>query len=161
MGYYQMCNILLDSGCQNTLISEKCAQRLNLIWIPSKIFVSGLGNIKTGVTRGKIEIEVRSIHSDDKFYMQAYIFNNLTSKLSCTKLSINCCDEIKNIPLADNKFNIPKEIYIIIGFDYFFPLMRKGSIWQNGKLLAQNTAFGWGILINHCGYFGKLKILNL
>ncbi|XP_046803815.1 uncharacterized protein LOC111689370 [Lucilia cuprina] len=51
MGYYQSCNILLDSGCQNTLISEKCAQRLSLVRSPSKIYVSGLANMKAGATR--------------------------------------------------------------------------------------------------------------
>ncbi|KAI8119872.1 hypothetical protein CVS40_8789 [Lucilia cuprina] len=143
MGYYQSCNILLDSGCQNTLISEKCAQRLTLVRSPSKIYVSYLANMKAGATRGKVQLEVKSVHSEEIFFMQAHVFNNLTSKLPCTNLIFNFWDDLKNLPLADNKFYIPKYIDIIIGFDYFFSFIKEGSIWKNGNLVAQNTAFGW------------------
>lgn len=160
MGYYQTCNILLDSGCQNTLISEKCAQRLMLVRKPTRIFVNALGNSKAGTTRGTVQLEIQSIHGNETIYIRAYIFHNLTSQLPCTKLTITCWDEIKTLPLADNKFNSPKDIDILIGFDYFFSLIREGTIFKDGDVLAQNTAFGW-VICSGCTMDESVTVCNI
>lgn len=145
LGFYQNCNVLLDSGCQNTLISENCVQRLGVSRSPGKLFLSGLGNNKAGVTRGTVELQIKSMHSEEKVSMLAHIFSNLTSNIPSSKLSIQHWNEIKHLPLADKEFDTPKTIDILIGYDYFFSLIRYGRIFKNRKLLAQNTAFGWVI----------------
>ncbi|XP_075162693.1 uncharacterized protein LOC142235322 [Haematobia irritans] len=145
IGFYQNCYILLDSGCQNTLISEKCVQRLGLSRKPSKIFVGGLGNNHAGATKGIVDLQLKSPHSNECMYIRAHIFNCLTTKLPSTPININYWEDIKNLPLANDDFNTPKDIDILIGFEYFFSLIRDGQIIKGNNLLAQNTAFGWVI----------------
>ncbi|XP_046811150.1 uncharacterized protein LOC111689777 [Lucilia cuprina] len=127
--------------------------------MPNKIFVSGLGNNKAGATRGAVKLEVKSVYEDETIHMLAHIFTKLTSKLPCVNLKINCWDEIKDLPLADNKFYIPKEIDILIGFDYFFSLIREGRILKDGNLLAQNTSFGW-VICSGCTMEESVTVCN-
>lgn len=143
VGCFQRCNVLLDSGCQNTLISEKCIQRLGIPRLPSKIFVSGLGNIKAGATKGFVKLQTKSCYDTQSITCLAHVFKNLTTRLPQTKIHFKYWDDIKSIPLADPRFDTPKEIDIIIGNDYFFNLISDGKIVKGEQLIAQNSIFGY------------------
>ena len=101
--------------------------------------MSGLGNNKGGVIKSNVELKVKSVLSSDNVSMLAHIFNNLTYKLPCAQVTINYWVEIKNLPLAAKKFDTPKDIDILVRFDYFFSLIREGKIIRDVNLLAENT----------------------
>ena len=46
--------------------------------------------------------------------------------------------------LADPKFSSPNKVHILIGNELFFEILKAGKIRTgDGKLLLQNTAFGY------------------
>lgn len=143
MGNFQKCSVLLDSGSQNTLITESLVQRLGLPRKAGKIYIQGVGDLKAGASKGIVHLEVVGIHSTELIAIQGYVFKKLTSQLPNTPVSISYWDEIKHLPLADPHFDTPKHIDILVGSDYFFTLLRNGQIKKNDYVIAQNTALGW------------------
>ncbi|GFT34291.1 integrase catalytic domain-containing protein [Trichonephila clavipes] len=48
------------------------------------------------------------------------------------------------VPLADDKFNIPDRIDMLLGAEIFYELLRPGKYYcDNLHLVLQNTVFGW------------------
>ena len=85
-------NILLDFGCQNTVISESCVNRLGLLRSPSKIFINGFGStgswkVEAGTTRGMVNLIMRSLHNSERIEINAHIFKKLTSNLPPIELN--------------------------------------------------------------------------
>lgn len=54
---------------------------------------------------------------------------------------------MKNLSLADPTFDTPKNIDILVGYNYFFSLLRDGRVIKDSRLLAQNTIFGFVFVV--------------
>ncbi|GFW58738.1 DUF1758 domain-containing protein [Trichonephila clavipes] len=50
----------------------------------------------------------------------------------------------KFVPLADDKFNIPDRIDMLLGAEIFYELLKPGKFYcDNSHLVLQNTVFGY------------------
>ncbi|GFX50283.1 DUF1758 domain-containing protein [Trichonephila clavipes] len=56
------------------------------------------------------------------------------------------------VPLADDKFNIPDRIDMLLGAEIFYELLKPGKFYcDNSHLVLQNTVFGYVVSgsVNH------------
>jgi hypothetical protein len=120
--YYvpQLCRALLDSGAQETLITESCIQKLGLRRDHAKFPITGLNKFKANTTRGKAALNLYC----EQDYLQ----------------STN--DIYRSIKLADPSFHQPNKIHLLLSCDVMFAMIKNGKI-QCGNVIAQNTTFGW------------------
>ena len=90
----------------------------------------------------------RSIHSNTtSISVQCYILSQLTSWLPHTTLSRTSWPHSTTINLADPTYFEPGPIDIILGADAYGSFIRPRIFRQpSGKLIAQETLFGWIIL---------------
>jgi Protein of unknown function (DUF1759)/Putative peptidase (DUF1758) len=116
---------LIDSGAQNSMITENGAQLLKLPYQKSKLLINGIEN-KSGVSvKHKINVII-SPHFSSNFEtsVEAHILNKLTSnlpgKIQEDKL------KWKNLMLADPTYNIPGPIDIILGADIYHDIIKYG-----------------------------------
>ncbi|GBL78744.1 hypothetical protein AVEN_145722-1 [Araneus ventricosus] len=76
--------------------------------------------------------------------ISALILNILTASLPSQELKLEDFPHLANINLADPSFNLPGQIDLIIGADYFFSILLPGQVVDSrSKLIAQNSIFGF------------------
>lgn len=143
----QQCRVLLDSGSQRSFITESCMQRLMLKRRNAKLSVSGIGDSKSGYTKGIVSLIVTPrINDTPCLQIEALILPKLTSKQPPTTfapLDMSFCNKYE---LADPNFYQTAEIDILIGSDYFFGLLENGKILgDQSRPTMQKTVFGWVI----------------
>uniref|UniRef100_A0A1B0GL56 CCHC-type domain-containing protein n=2 Tax=Lutzomyia longipalpis TaxID=7200 RepID=A0A1B0GL56_LUTLO len=145
-GNRQLCRILLDSGGECTLISESCAQRLNLQREQVNIRVSGAAQTTVGYTSGLVSFNMHSVsHPVESIHVNALTMNNLTSNLPSSRIvNANKWKHIRCLRLADPHFDVPAGIDIILGVEYAEDIKMQNIIkGEAGTPVAQETIFGW------------------
>ncbi|XP_043267664.1 uncharacterized protein [Venturia canescens] len=138
--------MLLDSGSELSLISDKLVQRLKLRRESSSISIIGIGGISSGHTRGMVSCTLRSINTTDSLLIKAFIIPKLMPTLPSFSISHPHWPHLQGIPLADPDFSVPDTVDLILGADAYGKLVRsqirRGSPEEP---IAQNTIFGWAI----------------
>jgi hypothetical protein len=143
-GVIQPCRALLDSGSQASLISEACVQRLGLQRSRSNVTISGIGQSGSGNSRGKVKLVIYSRVSDFSIDVDALILPKLTSDMPSMFTDVKNWEFLKHIKLADESFNKPGPIDLIIGADIYEEVVTDGKITsRSGIPTARHTEFGW------------------
>ncbi|XP_068158224.1 uncharacterized protein [Drosophila tropicalis] len=88
------CRILLDSASDLSFISERCVQTLGLARSPFRVVISGISDVKAGITRGKI-----------------------TSPLARENIDASSLSVFKGYQMADPDFRTNASIDILLGND--------------------------------------------
>lgn len=143
-GDQQTCRVLIDQGSECTLISEACAQRLNLRRHNARLAIKGTGQANVGYTKGAIDLNVSSRYDKhQKIAVKAYILDKLTSKLPGRTITLDEMKHIEGLTLADPQFNHPAKIDIILGMEYAWEINLPDKRSAPGYPIAQLTIFGW------------------
>ncbi|XP_050294294.1 uncharacterized protein LOC126734640 [Anthonomus grandis grandis] len=142
------CNALLDSASQSNLMSQSLSEKLNLTYEKVNMPLSGVGQIETNII-GKTKTCIKSRFNDFQARLQFLIIPKVTEKLPLIGFDKSQIKYPKNLNLADEKFNIPKEIDLLIEAEIFFDLLKEGrmKLGTVGPVL-QETYFGWIITGN-------------
>ncbi|XP_073820134.1 uncharacterized protein [Musca autumnalis] len=143
---------IIDKGSQLTSISEEAAQILGLPRVKNHTVIHGLGNTPVGVSKHKLEIEIKPrFLSNDFFRTEALVLPTVMSAQPEESFDINM-EEWKNYSLADPLFNKSDRVDLIIGGDLYAEIMEDGQRKDKGPF-AQKTKLGWILS-------GKVKLKN-
>ncbi|XP_059622191.1 uncharacterized protein LOC132265511 [Phlebotomus argentipes] len=143
-GVQQDCRVLIDQGSECTLITEACAQRLNLQRTHARLAIKGTGQSNVGQTRGAMDLHIGSRYdAEKKISVKAFILDKLTSNLPGQPISTNGMKHIEGLQLADPEFNRPSKIDIILGMEYAWEINLPDKRSAPGCPIAQLTIFGW------------------
>lgn len=137
--------ILLDPGSELSFITEKVVQKLRLTRKKASIPLIGIGALKSGRTRGVVEVILSAVNDKSIFCtLQAFILPCLTCKIPTFTVNLDSISSIKNLRLADPDFNRPGSIDMIIGSDSYSKIILPETIpATSSSPLAQLTIFGW------------------
>ena len=85
----------------------------------------------------------QSRYSDAKIVVNAYILRAISGRLPAEVIDVTKWNQLDSLQLADDQFNCPKNVEILLGADYFFKVLKPDKL----KLIAgypslQNTMFG-------------------
>lgn len=145
-GYWVIVRAFLDGGSQSCVITESCVKRLNLRKTSCDLPVSGIGDISAGTCQKEAKLELKSC-MDSSFHLEidVVIMKKISTDLPNRKFDISNWSYIKDLKLADPKFNEPGKIDILIGAEYYLSLMRNDEqiCGPVGYPIAQSTVFGW------------------
>jgi hypothetical protein len=143
-GQYIPCRALLDSASQSHCITERCVQRLKLSRIQTHAFIQGISNVNTAAHHS-VSIYLRSRHSDWHTTLDCAILSNITGTTPSTKLDTTNWKLPKDIKLADEQFDQPGSIDLLIGAD-IYEILRSGRHTRSSNLpVLQETVLGWTI----------------
>jgi hypothetical protein len=141
-GQYISCRALLDSGAQVSFITEKCVQRLKLSRSQTDTSIQGINNVNTA-THHSVCIHLRSRVTGWHSSLTCAVLPNITSNLPATKLDTSNWKLPIEIQYADETFNKPGPIDLLIGADLFYEVMLPNRRTQPGHPVLQETVFGW------------------
>ncbi|GFW56013.1 uncharacterized protein TNCV_374191 [Trichonephila clavipes] len=141
-GKMQEVRALLDGGSTSNFISQQCMNRLNLKREKINILVSGLNNseltIKSRVN-ATIANRGNSYETNEDFFVVPRITDMIPSQPFNVSLG-----NFSREKLADENFNIPGNIDLLLGAEIFYEILLPGQTnLLNTKLIFQNTVFGY------------------
>jgi hypothetical protein len=142
-GQYEPCRALLDSASQSHFITERCAQRLRLMKTQTHSSTKGISNVNTA-THHSVSIELRSRHTGWHTTLDCDILSNITGKTPSIHLDTSTWKIPTDIKLADEQFDQPGGIDLLIGAELFYDILRSGRCTRPGHYpVLQETILGW------------------
>lgn len=139
-GKYQQFRALIDSGAQNSLITERCAQNLSLSRKTTNINISGISGHHFKA-KGIVNLTVESIHdSSNTISVSALVVSKLPDiePVRCEATLQEC----QYLPLADPN-STETTCDLLLGADICFKILQPGQQVMKSGVIAQNTIFGW------------------
>ncbi|KAF2882271.1 hypothetical protein ILUMI_23891 [Ignelater luminosus] len=144
-GNPHICNCLLDNGSQPNFVTSNLVRNLELDEIPVNISINGVSNVVANV-RSKWNVRLASMHNNFNLKLSCYVLLMITGCLPNVKVNISDWKLPDNVSLANPKFNIPKQIGLLIGASHFWKIDRAGIIHLGkGMPVLQNTEFGYTV----------------
>ena len=140
---YVPCRVLLDSASQLSFISEKCVQRLRLPRTQTPVAIQGINNVNTA-THHSVFIHLRSRHTNWHTTLNCAVLSNITGTTPSHQLDTISWNLPKDIRMADEHFDRPGGIDILLGADVFFEILQSGRRTRPGNYpVLQETVLGW------------------
>lgn len=139
---YIPCRVLLDSGSQMNFITERYVQILRLSKSQTPVHVQGINNVNTS-THYSVPIHLRSRISDWHATTTCAVLPTITGTTPVSTLDIQSWNIPTNIKLADENFNKPGPIDMLIGADLFYEMLLPDNKTRPGFPVVQNTVLGW------------------
>ncbi|XP_036335364.1 uncharacterized protein LOC118745796 [Rhagoletis pomonella] len=141
-GEYVTLRALIDQGSQKTTISEEAAQTVHLPKRREVTELQGLGNTTVGVSKFKVNIEIRlRFLSNEVYNVEALILPKLASAQPDKTFKWDI-EQWRNYTLADPNFNRSDRIDVVIGGDVYADILEEG-IFKEDRILGQATKLGW------------------
>jgi hypothetical protein len=147
-GTYRDVRVLLDSGSQCCLITEKCVARLGLTKHKSSKTVYGIGTENINVTTGEITCTIKPKFSDKpRIEISSLILKSITGNLPSQNISSDVLKKYTNIRLADPDFYKSRPVDMLLGAELFNEVVDGNKISFDKNLpSAYSTIFGWVLL---------------
>lgn len=129
-GVSHVVRCLIDNGSQNHFITSRCCERLSLLLHQPEtpISVHGFGG---GVNRvqGVTELQFSSrFDLNEVFRIQPLVVNNITNSLPTSSIDMSVMSYLASVPLADDTFQVPGEVELLIGAQLFARLLLPGRV---------------------------------
>ncbi|GFW54614.1 integrase catalytic domain-containing protein [Trichonephila clavipes] len=133
---------LLDVGSQSCLCTRACAEKLQLKMEKINTVVSCVNNASM-VVKNCVKTSVANKAKTFESELMLLVVNKITDLIPNKVIDVDV-NVSEFVPLADDKFNIPDRIDMLLGAEIFYELLRPGKFYcDNSHLVLQNTVFGY------------------
>jgi hypothetical protein len=129
---YVPCRILLDNASQLNFISESCVQRLRLPRKQQSTSIQGINNVNT-TTNASVSIHLRLRYSDWHTTVSCAVLPHVTSDTPAQYFDVTSWKIPKDINLANEHFNQPGPIDLLIGAELFYELLLPNKQTRQGR----------------------------
>jgi len=133
---------MLDSASQCHFITEKCVQRLRLSKTQTRSSIQGIHHSSAAATHC-VSVHMRSRHTDWHDSLNCAVLPDITGTTPATKLDTSKWKLPTDIKLADETFNIPGDIDLLLGADLFYEILEPGRCTRPNYPVLQETVLGW------------------
>ncbi|GFS97487.1 integrase catalytic domain-containing protein [Trichonephila clavipes] len=141
---------LLDVGSQSCLCTRACAEKLQLKMEKINTVVSCV-NDASMVVKNCVKTSVANKAKIFESELMLLVVNKITDLIPNKVIDVDV-NVSEFVPLADDKFNIPDRIDMLLGAEIFYELLKPGKFYcDNSHLVLQNTVFGYVVSgsVNH------------
>jgi hypothetical protein len=137
------CRALLDSASQGHFVTERLVQQLHLRQFKAQIPVQGINEVKKTIYYAA-SLEMKSRFSSWETKIDCAVLPKITGMIPATFVDSNDWGIPEGLMLADENFNRPNSIDILLGADVFFEVLRHDKKTRPGNYpVLQNTNLGW------------------
>ncbi|XP_055922669.1 uncharacterized protein LOC129953448 [Eupeodes corollae] len=136
---------LVDKGSQQSIITERAAQRLKLTFIPFCIGYRPMGEIQYKIGDKGLSLNIHSIVNPKvNFTSKFAVLPSITSELPLHSVKVKSWHHLDNLPLADPYYATPGQIDLLLGGDVYGRIIEEGlRKGEFGEPVAQYTTLGW------------------
>ncbi|GFY16364.1 integrase catalytic domain-containing protein [Trichonephila clavipes] len=132
---------LLDVGSQSCLCTRACAEKFQLKMEKINTVVSCVNDASIVV---KNCVKTSVANKAKTFESELMLVVNKITDLIPNKVIDVDVNVSEFVPLADDKFNIPDRIDMLLGAEIFYELLKPGKFYcDSSHLVLQNTVFGY------------------
>lgn len=129
---------LVDSASQHNIITLACCNKLNLDIQPLvNSSLKSVGSISSPI-KGHVTLEIESRVSDAHYNLNLLVVNHITDLLPTRTVPASVMEYFKELPLADETWNIPGDISVILGTQMFAFIMLGGKVIPPAPPLARS-----------------------
>ncbi|GFV32946.1 DUF1758 domain-containing protein [Trichonephila clavipes] len=133
---------LLYVGSQSCLCTRACAEKLQLKMEEINTVVSCV-NDASMVVKNCVKTLVANKAKAFESELMLLVVNKITDLIPNKVIDVDV-NVSEFVPLADDKFNIPDRIDMLLGAEIFYELLKPGKFYcDNSHLVLQNTVFGY------------------
>ena len=145
-GNKHIARALLDSASQSNFITQRLVDKLGLETEDINMTVTGINQGMLSL-KHKTKLIFESKHIDYTSYLSCVILDKITQDLPHLSFMKDVIPIPDYIQLADDRFNEPREVDLLLGAEVFWDLILEGQIKPGGKRspILQNTKLGWVI----------------
>ncbi|XP_055604343.1 uncharacterized protein LOC129752593 [Uranotaenia lowii] len=134
---------LLDSGSQASFVTTKLVEQLQPETHRIDIPLKGISGMSTKLRKAAF-VNIGSRHSNLQMTLECAILDKISDQLPHRQFDIDSWKLNTSIPLADEHFNKPASIDLLIGAGVFYQLLEGGRISLGpSKPVLQQTVLGW------------------
>ncbi|GFV75186.1 integrase catalytic domain-containing protein [Trichonephila clavipes] len=138
----QTVRCLLDVGSQSCSCTRACAEKLQLKMEKINTVVSCV-NDASMVVKNCVKTSVANKAKAFESELMLLVVNKITDLIPNKVIDVDV-NVSEFVPLADDKFNIPDRIDMLLGAEIFYELLKPGKFYcDNSHLVLQNTVFGY------------------
>ncbi|GFW62976.1 DUF1758 domain-containing protein [Trichonephila clavipes] len=144
---------LLDVGWQSCLCMRACAEKLQLKMEKINTVVLCV-NDASMVVKNCVKTSVANKAKTFESELMLLVVNKITDLIPNKVIDVDV-NVSEFVPLADDKFNIPDRIDMLLGAEIFYELLKPGKFYcDNSHLVLQNTVFGYVVSgsVDHTSY---------
>lgn len=135
--------VLLDPGSMTNFITANLVQRLGLQTQQVNLSVMGVSS-SIATSAKSTQATIKSLHNSFKVVLDFYVLDKITEQLPISYINIKKFIIPSNIPLADESFNIPGQIDMLLSADIYYDLLGEEKIKISDKLpFLIETKLGW------------------
>jgi len=139
-GQYVPYRALLGSTFQSHFMT--CVQLLRLTKTWTHASIQGISEVNTA-THHSVLIHMRSRRTDWHTTLDLAVLKNITGITPSVKLDISKLKIPKELILADELFNRPEKIDLLIGAEFFYEMLQSGRLRVPGNYpILQETVLG-------------------
>jgi len=160
-GNYQTVRALLDCASQANFISKKCVSRLGLVPHKVSLSVCGLSDMSKNLNSGAVNCAIKPTNKlSPIFHLEAVMLDKICNDQPTFSSLPNNWPHTINLKLADQHFNKPSPVDLLLNAHIFSQALSEGCIQGNENApTAINTVFGW-ILMGQISNINNLENIN-
>ncbi|GFY33499.1 DUF1758 domain-containing protein [Trichonephila clavipes] len=131
-----------DVGSQSCLCTRVCAEKLQLKMEKINTVVSCI-NDASMIVKNCVKASVANKAKTFESELMLLVVNKITDFIPNKVIDVYV-NVSEFVPLADDKFNIPDRIDMLLGAEIFYELLKPGKFYcDNSHLVLQNTVFDY------------------
>ncbi|OXU16357.1 hypothetical protein TSAR_005502, partial [Trichomalopsis sarcophagae] len=136
--------VQLDSGVEESFISERIVQLLGLHKHTTIVAVSGVGGTTTAVARARVTATLKSNYDANFRFDVTALVQKLTSILSRTVVTMQDRDYLQTATLAKPHFDQPANIDCVLSSAVYAAVLRPGIKRESSmQPVTLNFTLGW------------------
>ena len=150
-GQKLLCRALLDPGSQSSFVTRGFAQRLRLKreTLREGVLVNGIGGVLKGTLNQQVQLQLSALlPKSASVILNALVIDQVTTNIPRREIGCEDWPQLDGVRLADEHFRTPGPVDVLLGADIYprLILSNMGVLKKpNGKMLAQQSIFGWVI----------------
>ncbi|XP_033230041.1 uncharacterized protein LOC117181469 [Belonocnema kinseyi] len=142
-GHRHACRIILESGSQPNLMTEKLEKYLNLKRTKLESSIEAV-YIAEVTSTDWVVANIQSKSSNYATKLSFLVLPEITSHTPASPIDKTILNIPKHIRLSDQKFNQPGEVEALIGAEHFYEVLNTFKIpLALPRTALQSTKFGW------------------
>ncbi|XP_033225903.1 uncharacterized protein LOC117178585 [Belonocnema kinseyi] len=142
-GNMHACRVMLDSGSQPHVITEKFANKIGLKKMVVDIPLGAVNELATTI-KYTTSATIKSRYNERKHHLSLFVVKSIGSTMPSELIDRKSIPIPKGVFLADPEFHQPSEVNIILGAQYFYQFLRPGQIpIANHEAVLQENELGW------------------
>ncbi|GFY25783.1 integrase catalytic domain-containing protein [Trichonephila clavipes] len=140
---------LVEANSQSQFVATgACAEKLQLKMEKINTVVSRV-NDASMVVKNCVKTSVANKAKTFESELMLLVVNKITDLIPNKVIDVDV-NVSEFVPLADDKFNIPDRIDMLLGAEIFYELLKPGKFYcDNSHLVLQNTVFGYVEELGH------------